>query len=125
MEVERSQVCVETGRQRRDRPVRLDTFPVGPCSDEIVEELRDSYLRAFSQAHGKPLAAHPIGWATMAAAQGFDDDIPVAYPGVAEGRASCEWFMASEDSQRRERPGAQEPPGLLDQHDRSFYRREV
>lgn len=46
MEVERSQVCVETGRRRRDRLVRLDTFPVGLCSDEIVEELRDIAIHA-------------------------------------------------------------------------------
>lgn len=125
VELERTQVCVETGRQRRDRLVRFDTSPVSPCSDEVIDDLRESFLQAFSQAHGESLAEHPIGRATMAEARGFDDGIVVAYPGVAEGRASYEWFMDNEASQRRERSGAQEPLGLLDQHVPYYNRRDV
>ena len=113
VELERQQVRVETGQQRRQRLAQFDTAPAGPCSDEVVGKLRQSFLKAFIDAHGAPLHRHGIGWASKAEACGFDDGIVVAYPGVADGRPSYEWFMDNENTQRRGNPGAQEALDVL------------
>ena len=113
VELERQQVRVETGRKRRQRLARFDAAPTGPCNDEVVEKLRQSFLQAFLDAHGAPLDGHEIGRASLAEARGFDDGIVVAYPGVADGRPSYEWFMDNENTQRRGNPGSQEALGML------------
>lgn len=96
VELERQQVCVETGEKRRQRLAQFDAAQAGPCSDEVVDELRQSFLQAFVETHGAPLDRHEIGQASVAEARGFDDEIVVAYPGVAEGQRGFEWFKANE-----------------------------